>query len=67
LHKFGHLFISHDLLRVLLPELAHQLRIKEIVHGPDLLKELLIVKEIYGRENALEAPAALVLIISVFK
>ena len=67
LHEPRSFLVIHFLLWSLDSILAHQLCIQEVVHRSDLLKELLVVREVDGGKNAFERSLPLILLLRLFQ
>ena len=68
LDKPGGLLIIHLLLLIpLSSELTHELCIEKVVHGPYLLKELLVIQEVYRWKDPLECPSSLKFFFCLFE
>lgn len=48
-------------------EFAHELRVKKVVKGSFFFEELLVIEEVKGREDPLEATASLAFVFSLLE
>ena len=67
LEKSGCFFIISCLQGIWESVLAHNLSIKEVVHGADFFEELFIVREVKRREHSFKCTSSLVFILSFFE
>ena len=67
LKKSGCLLIISSLQGIREPVLAHYLCVEEVVHGPDLLKELFVVGKVEGRKHPLKRSPSLILVLSLLE